>query len=82
MNTTTTREAEARQISEAEGFGIREHNEDWTFFTLDDPLHVGPEGTDGRGFLAGRTLRTHFDWVSEPEIESGIEYGRFEGFVS
>ena len=27
-----------------------------------------------RGFLAGRTIRTHFEWVEES--------GRFEGFVS
>lgn len=68
----TERRAEAERIASAEGFAISEHDEDWTFFTLDDPLAVGPTGTDGRGFLAGRTLRTHFTW----------EAGRFEGFVS
>jgi hypothetical protein len=66
------REQEARRIAGELGNAILEHDPAWTFFTLDDPLPVGPEGTDGHGFLAGRTLHTHFSW----------EVGRFEGFVS
>jgi len=66
------REQTARNIAREEKFPIVYASPDWTFFTLGDDLLVGPEGTDGRGFLAGRTLRTHFEWVG----------GRFEGFVS
>lgn len=68
------RKVEAERIAQAEGFAVTDHEADWTYFTLDDGQLIGENGTDGRGFLAGRTIRTHFEWVEES--------GRFEGFVS
>ena len=50
------REQEARRIARAEGFPIIEHDADWTFFTIDDPLYDA---------TMGRTIRTHFSWVRE-----------------
>lgn len=84
MTATTAlgqREAEARRIARVEGFPIIEASDDWTYFTLGDGQTIGPEGTNGRGLLAGRTIHTHFGWVEEPE-DTGHMYGRFEGFVS
>ena len=66
------REEEARRIARANGAPIVQASADWTFFTLGDGETIGQEGSDGRGFMAGRTIRTHFTW----------EGGRFEGFVS
>ena len=62
------RKAEAERIAAAEGFGIRDHEDDWSYFTLDDGLLVE------EGPMAGQTIYTHFEWVRESR--------RFEGFVS
>lgn len=71
-----TLQTEAERIAQAEGFAIKSHDDDWTYFTLDD----GQEVADTRGqfpniqVVGTKVIRTHFEWVRESQ--------RFEGFVS
>jgi hypothetical protein len=71
-----TLKTEAERIAKAEGFAILSHDDDWTFFTLDDGQEVA--ATEGQfpniKTIGTKVIRTHFDWVRES--------GRFEGFVS
>lgn len=74
MTTIDTRKAEAERIAASEQYPIRSHDENWTFFTLDDGQTVND--TEGQWpnvkVVGTKTIRTHFEWVA----------GRFEGFVS
>ena len=65
--TNQQRQTEAEAIATAEGYAIREHSDDWSFFTLDD----GQEVVHHR-VMGTKTIRTHFELVHD----------RFEGFVS
>lgn len=63
---TESRKIEAERIATAEGYAIKEHSDDWTFFVLDDTIILKDGPASG---MPCTTFFTWYDW-------------RFEGAVS